>query len=215
ELAKELKNTVSFGTKNAGFTGELVNSPPFVHVKVNFPKGVLYLNTNLTGSYNVENILAAACIGNFFEVDPLKIQKALREYQPSNNRSQLIQKGALKIVMDAYNANPTSMQASIKSFLSEFPKEEYTVVILGDMLELGEYALHEHTALLHEIQKYHVTQVYLVGPLFLEAAQNFPFKSFANVEQLCGHLKINPLKKGAVFIKGSRGIQLEKTLDCL
>lgn len=215
ELAKKLKNSVSFGTKNADFTGELVSSPPFVHVKANFPKGVLYLNTNLTGSYNLENIMAAACIGNFFGVDPLKIQKALKEYQPSNNRSQLIQKGDLKIVMDAYNANPTSMQASIKSFLSGFSHQENTAVILGDMLELGEYAIREHTEMLYEIQKHPVNRVYLVGPLFSEAAKDFPFKTFANVELLCSEIKDNPLKQGAVLIKGSRGIQLEKTLDYL
>ena len=117
--------------------------------------------------------------------------------------------------MDAYNANPTSMQASIKSFLSGFPDKEYTAVILGDMLELGKYAIREHTEMLYELQKHPVNRVYLVGPLFSEASKGFPFKTFANVELLCSELKKNPLKQGAVLIKGSRGIQLEKTLEYL
>ena len=108
--------------------GSLVQSPPFVHIKANFKKGVLYLNTKIIGNYNFENILAAACVANHFDVDPLKIQKALEEYQPDNNRSQLITKGDLRIIMDAYNANPTSMQASIKSFIADNEGKKYLLV---------------------------------------------------------------------------------------
>lgn len=214
ELTEKLTHKVSFGETDAVLTGEPVHSPPYVHVKANFPKGMLYLNTNLTGSYNVENILAAACIGNHFGVDPLKIQKALNEYHPSNNRSQLINKGDLKIIMDAYNANPTSMQASITSFLNGFANEK-TILILGDMLELGDYSFSEHSQLLHEIEKKSVDRVYLVGPVFSEAAKNFPFYSFRDVQSLCEYFQQNPLKSGVVLIKGSRGIQLDKILDCL
>lgn len=214
ELTSNIQNKISYGTSNADFTGEQVSSPPLVHLKANFPKGVLYLNTNLTGDYNFENILAAACIGNYFKVDPLKIQQALKNYQPSNNRSQLIDKGDIKIIMDAYNANPTSMHASIKSFLSGFPgKSKY--LILGDMLELGDYATTEHRELLQEIQNYSVKDVFLTGPIFTEAATNLPFKTFENVNLLCEHFRSHPVSEGAILIKGSRGIQLEKVLDCI
>ena len=213
ELSLKIENKVSYGETDADFTGEVLNSPPFVHLKANFPRGVLYLNTNLTGSYNFENILAAACIGNFFKVDPIKIQHALKEYQPSNQRSQLINKGDVKIIMDAYNANPTSMKASIKSFLNGFSNTD-TYLILGDMLELGEYSQSEHAAVLQEIRNHPVKNVFLTGAEFRKVAKALPFKTFENVESLCTYLHNHPVLDGAVLIKGSRGIQLEKTLDC-
>ncbi len=211
-LITEIQNKISYGIEKASFTGELIASPPYVHVKANFKKGVLYLSTNLTGDYNFENIMAAACIGNYFEVDPLLIQKALKYYYPQNNRSQLINKNGLKIIMDAYNANPTSMQASIKSFMSNVSGESY--LILGDMLELGEYSKHEHIEVLELLKLYPSATVYTVGNNFFEIAQNFNCQTFLKVEQFCEFLLENPIKKGVVLIKGSRGIRLEKVLDC-
>jgi len=212
ELVSEIENKISFGTENTSFTGELLSAPPFVHLKANFKKCALYLNTNLTGDYNFENILAAACIGNYFEVDPLAIQKALKNYYPQNNRSQLINKNGLKIIMDAYNANPTSMQASIKSFMSNISNESY--IILGDMLELGDYSRQEHIAILELVKNYPSTTVLTVGKNFYEIASGFNCSSFLNVELLCDFLQENPIKQGDILIKGSRGIQLEKVLNC-
>ena len=211
-LTSEIGNKISYGSINASFTGELLSSPPFVHLKVNFKKGVLYLNTNLTGDYNFENILAAACIGNYFDVDPLAIQKALKSYYPQNNRSQLISKNGLKIIMDAYNANPTSMQASIKSFMSNVSNNIY--LILGDMLELGDYSRQEHTAILELLKNYPSAKVLTVGQNFFEIAADYNCQSFLNVELLCEFLHETPIKNGDILIKGSRGIQLEKALNC-
>jgi len=213
ELTLEIQNKISFGIENSDFTGELISSPPFVNLKANFKKGVLYLNTNLTGDYNFENVMAAACIGNYFEVEPLLIQKALKGYYPQNNRSQLITKDGLKIIMDAYNANPTSMQASIKSFMSNVSNTSF--LILGDMLELGEYSKHEHAAILELVKNYPTTTVYTVGKNFFEIAGSFNCQPFLNVELLCEYLQKSPVTEGDVFIKGSRGIQLEKVLSCL
>ncbi|HKJ79629.1 MAG TPA: UDP-N-acetylmuramoyl-tripeptide--D-alanyl-D-alanine ligase [Prolixibacteraceae bacterium] len=214
DLTKNIQNKVSYGTQNADLTAAPVSSPPFVHIKANFPKGVLYLNTNLTGDYNIENVIAAACVGNYFEVDPLKIQEALKNYRPSNNRSQLIEKGNVKIIMDAYNANPTSMHASIKSFLAGFPAEK-SYLILGDMLELGKYEIDEHHNLLSEIGKYPLKNIFLTGPIFTKAAKNLPFKTFRNIGSLCSYFKAHPLTEGAVLVKGSRGIGLEKVVECI
>ena len=172
----------------------------------------MYLNTNLTGDYNFENILAAACIGNYFDVNPLQIQKALKDYYPQNNRSQLINKNGLKIIMDAYNANPTSMQASIKSFMSNVSNNSY--LILGDMLELGNYSKQEHSAILEMLKNYPSATVYTVGKNFFEIADRFNCQPFQNVEMLCNYLQNSPIIKGDVLIKGSRGIQLEKILTC-
>lgn len=213
EIAGQFKNKITFGHKNANLTGESLISPPFANVKVNFVKGVLYINTSLIGDYNFENILAAACIGNYFEIDPLKIQKALKDYQPENNRSQLINKGGLNIIMDAYNANPTSMQASIKSFLTNNKKNNY--LILGDMLELGNYSNKEHSLILELLNLLNPKDVFLVGSNFKIANQNYNFKIFPKVSNLNLFLEKNPIKNGNILIKGSRGIQLEKVLEYL
>lgn len=213
ELVEGYPGKVSFGKTGADFTGQPVNSPPYLHLKVNFPKGVLYINTQLTGNYNFENVMAAACIGNYFQVDPLKIQEAIKEYTPQNNRSQLIEKNGLKIIMDAYNANPTSMQASIESFVSMFSSPRF--LILGDMLELGSQSEEEHVSILEQTKKHPFEAVFLVGPIFQKAAQNFPYLTFSDSGELCRYLKQNPLKNGTFLVKGSRGIQLEKVLEVL
>ncbi|MBW6535250.1 MAG: UDP-N-acetylmuramoyl-tripeptide--D-alanyl-D-alanine ligase [Mariniphaga sp.] len=213
ELVDDYSNKISFGKTNADFTGEPVSSSPYLHAKVNFPRGVLFLNSHLTGEYNFENIMAAACIGNFFQVEPLKIQAAIKNYRPQNNRSQLLEKNGLQIIMDAYNANPTSMQVSIESFISAFQKPRF--LILGDMLELGDQSLNEHISILEQTKKHPFKAVFLVGPVFKEAAHNFSYFTFSDVSALCSHLSHNPIKKGYVLIKGSRGIQLEKVIDFL
>lgn len=213
ELVGDYQQSVSFGSKNADFTGEPVSSPPYLSARMKLPEGEFSIKTQLTGYYNFENVMAAACIGNYFEVEPTRIQAAIENYRPENNRSQLIKKSRLQIIMDAYNANPTSMQVSIESFVSAFSAPRY--LILGDMLELGEQSLSEHKLILEQTKKHHFEAVFLVGPVFKEAAQNFHFISFQNSDELCSYLVSNPLKEGAVLIKGSRGIQLEKVLDFL
>ncbi len=211
EIGKALPKRISYGKENALFTGETIQSPPFLHVKANFKKGVLYLNSNLIGDFNFENILAAACIGNYFDVDPLKIQQAIKEYQPTNNRSQLINKGNIKIIMDAYNANPTSMAASIESFLENLKGNKY--LILGDMLELGEYSEEEHSKIVEMIPENLKSSIFLVGKEFSKVNTGNSIKSFIHVDELCAYLKNEPIKNGNILIKGSRGIQLEKVLD--
>jgi len=211
ELSAGNKKVVTYGTKEADFIGGLIDSPPFIHVKATFPKGVLYLNTKLIGNYNFENILAAACIGNYFKVDPLKVQKALRGYEPANNRSQFIKKGDISITLDAYNANPTSMEASVKSFVNIASGKKF--LILGDMLELGEYADNEHLKILELVKSIEHVTLFLVGKSFRKAAKNFPVKSFENVDEICAYFKKNKIKNGNILIKGSRAIQLEKVLD--
>lgn len=213
ELGNKLKHRVSFGQSDAAFTGEPIQSPPFIHIKTNFAKGVLYLNSNLIGDFNFENILAAACIANFFEVDPLKIQEAIKNYHPKNNRSQLIIKGNLKIIMDAYNANPSSMSASLTSFLNNYTGDNY--LILGDMLELGEYAAEEHLKIVEMIPENLSANTFLVGREFCKAGENSTIRTFPNVSELYTYLEINPIRNGNTLIKGSRGIQLEKILDIL
>jgi UDP-N-acetylmuramoyl-tripeptide--D-alanyl-D-alanine ligase len=204
---------VSYGCYKADITGEPVSVPPYIHIKINLPGKNLNIRTNLTGTYNFDNVMASACIGNFFKVAPDRIVNAIENYKPENNRSQVIKKKGLTIVMDAYNANPTSMHAAIESFVSDFSGSK--CLILGDMLELGTYAEQEHKKILRQIKKYSLKEVFLVGHNFSKVSKDYPYKSFANTENLCHFLNDNKLGDCTLLLKGSRGMKLEKILELL
>ncbi|MBN2773042.1 MAG: UDP-N-acetylmuramoyl-tripeptide--D-alanyl-D-alanine ligase [Prolixibacteraceae bacterium] len=204
----------SYGVSpNAGLKGEIVNQTPFLNIKACFPKEILYLNSNLIGTYNFENIMAAACIGVFFNVDPLLIQKTIKNYRPENNRSQLIKTKNNIIIMDAYNANPTSMQASVTNFLSM--EGESKCLILGDMLELGKDSLNEHQLIVDLTRQIGTDKVFLVGKNFNNTIYPDNFQVFTDSPSLTEYLRSHPVKGYLILIKGSRGIQLEKVLENL
>ena len=193
--------------------GELASTDNYLVVKALFPKGWLYLKSKLVGDYNFENLLAAACVGKYFEVDPLLIQEAIAEYSPSNNRSQLIQKAKNTIIMDAYNANPTSMMAALTNFAGI--RHENKCIILGDMLELGTVSAEEHQKITDFIEEQKFSEVYLVGPQFKNTIDRTQKKKFEQVELLSNYLKTQPIENKLILIKGSRGIHLEKILELL
>ena len=194
---------------------------PFLEIEVLFLKREnqqeifeeTQLNSNLIGAYNAENILAAACLGYFFNVPVTDIQNAVTNYQPSNNRSQYLTTENNEIIMDAYNANPTSMKASLENFSGI--KKNNKVLILGDMLELGEYSRSEHQNILSLIEKTGIELVFLVGDVFHEITKSKTIKSFVRVEEFINFTQHNPIKNSFILIKGSRGIRLEKVLDVL
>jgi UDP-N-acetylmuramoyl-tripeptide--D-alanyl-D-alanine ligase len=205
---------ITYGKTDGCFlTGELATTGYSLVVKALFPKGWLYLKSKLIGDYNFENLLAAACIGKYFGVDPLLIQKALEEYTPSNNRSQLIRKEKNTIIMDAYNANPTSMMMALSNFANI--QNDQKCVILGDMLELGVVSDEEHQKVVDFIESQNFSEVYLVGPQFKKAITGNKRKKFDNAELLSNYLKTQPIENKLILIKGSRGIHLEKILDLL
>ncbi len=205
---------ISYGKSTDYFmAGELASTDNYLVVKALFPKGWLYLKSKLIGDYNFENLLAAACIGKYFEVDPLLIQEAIAEYSPSNNRSQLIQKAKNTIIMDAYNANPTSMMAALSNFAGI--RHENKCVILGDMLELGTVSAEEHQKITDFIEEQKFSEVYLVGPQFKNTIDRTQKKKFDQVELLSNYLKTQPIENKLILIKGSRGIHLEKILELL
>ena len=211
--AKDLEQ-ITYGKSDGCFlTGELATTGYSLVVKALFPKGWLYLKSKLIGDYNFENLLAAACIGKYFEVDPLLIQKALEEYTPSNNRSQLIRKEKNTIIMDAYNANPTSMLMALNNFANI--QNDQKCVILGDMLELGEASDEEHQKIVDFIELQNFSEVYLVGPQFKKTITGNKKKEFDNAELLSNYLKTQPIENKLILIKGSRGIHLEKILKIL
>ncbi len=169
------------------------------------------IESQLIGKYNFPNCCAAILIGKYFNVPLENIKTALASYQPQNNRSQIIQKNGLNIILDAYNANPTSMRAALENFNAM--QAENKTLIIGDMFELGKTAVEEHQNIADLAKKLGFNKVYLVGETFFETETTLSkFKSFDDVK---AHLSKNPIEKGIVLIKGSRGMALERVLDLL
>ena len=169
------------------------------------------INTKLIGSYNAENVLGAVAISHYFGLTDSEIKAGLEKYIPKNNRSQLTVTDKNKLVVDAYNANPTSMKAAILNFAQM--NVENKTLILGDMLELGEYSHQEHQNIVDLLNQNHLVNVLLVGNDFMNTQNSF--KKFEKVEDLIGFIENEPIVNHFVLIKGSRGIKLEKILPQL
>ncbi len=213
-LAKQAKGLelITYGSlPEAMLQGTPEEGAYFLTVKALFPKGWLYIKSKLIGSYNFENVMAAALVGLYFGVDPLLIQKAVETYQPGNNRSQLIQIRSNKVIMDAYNANPTSMMAALENF----KKIEHSqkVMILGDMLELGSQSEEEHQKIADFINRENFFQVFFVGKNFSKTNTKESVKKIKSSELLAEYMeKQAPMEDSLILIKGSRGMQLEKVI---
>jgi len=171
------------------------------------------VDTQLVGIYNYYNLLCAVCVGTHFRVDEADINAALREYTPSNNRSQLQKTDHNTLILDYYNANPSSMTLALENFSTL--KHANKIVILGDMLELGEESAAEHSAIVELLQRKNLSNAILVGPLFKEAGKNSTAKTFATSQEATDYLKQHPQKDATILIKGSRAIALEKVVSAL
>lgn len=172
-------------------------------------KSAKFHDSHLVGIYNYHNLLCAACVGNYFKVDEALINEALENYQPSNNRSQLVNSGKNKLIADYYNANPTSMQLALENFAK---MEGDKVVILGDMLELGDESIAEHNKILNLLNDLGLKTYYLVGPIFQSIDHTH---SFTTSDELAAKLSDSQLKDKLILIKGSRGIKLERVIPKL
>jgi len=170
------------------------------------------LVTNLVGKYNFENVMAAVCTGMYFKVPLVEIKSAVSTYLPSNSRSQAIKTERNSIILDAYNANPTSMQAAIDNFRQD--KTQYKMVILGEMLELGDESQTEHLAVAKLVEESGFSRVILVGLEFMKVNNN-RFICFMTSDEARDWLLQNEIKEHKILIKGSRGIKMEKVLDAL
>lgn len=171
------------------------------------------VDTQLVGIYNYYNLLCAVCVGNFFRVEEAQINAALREYIPSNSRSQLHRTSHNTLILDYYNANPSSMTLALENFCSL--KHAHKMVILGDMLELGEESAKEHDAIVQLLAEKNIRNVILVGPLFRESGKDTAAKTFATSDEALDYLRRHPQKDTTILIKGSRGIKLEKVVEAL
>ena len=209
EMSKSIKQIYWYGTKNGFITGHVSASAPFI--RVDFSTGVQFdsVQTQLVGDYNLPNILCAVAVGKYFNIPEQKIQEALAQYTPSNSRSQLIQKGSNKIILDAYNANPTSMKLAIENFANIQANNK--ILLLGGMMELGEESLKEHQSILQLIDQHSWKAVILVGGDFKKL--NHPYLYFNNAFDAGDWLKEEQVENGYLLIKGSRSMHMEKILD--
>lgn len=190
-------------------TGKVISSSPLLEMQCITSKGGFDVKTQLIGTYNAENVLAAVSIGTFFDIPNEKIKFALESYQPQNNRSQFTQTEKNKLIIDAYNANPTSMQAAVLNFA--VMEAENKTLIIGDMLELGGQSDMEHQRIVDLINENGFSDVYLVGKCFQAVKSNFI--KFADVEKLKEHIQNMQLQNRFILIKGSHGIHLEKIIS--
>lgn len=192
---------------------KLVNVLPTLEVAFLSRKSgdLLSVVTQLIGEYNFNNIMTAVAVGRYFKVPDDKMIHALGNYQSSNNRSQVLEKGSNTFILDAYNANPTSMGNALESF--DRRKDNNKIAILGDMLELGEYSLDEHTAIVEKSTRLFNGNVVFVGQEFAKAVGDRPFETFPGVEELRAWYYAQHFEHTTFLLKGSRGISLEKLLD--
>jgi UDP-N-acetylmuramoyl-tripeptide--D-alanyl-D-alanine ligase len=171
------------------------------------------IQTQIVGQYNFENIMAAVAMGNYFEVEKDDIVEALEKYIPANHRSQIIETEKNQLLMDAYNANPTSMEAALINFSKRCGQR--SMLILGDMLELGNDSEAEHANILKLVIDLGFKNVILVGPEFGKVYSGDDWLHFNKVEELISRLEEDAPKGYDILIKASRGIRLEKLLPLL
>jgi UDP-N-acetylmuramoyl-tripeptide--D-alanyl-D-alanine ligase len=210
-MAKRFKSPYFYPAAGDYFHAELLDADPFIRFRAENGEEV---QTQLIGAYNFENIAVALCIGKYFGVDARDANQAIAEYVPANMRSQVVKKGDNTIILDAYNANPSSMEAAI-CHLAEI-KAKKKVAILGDMFELEEEAEKEHTRIGGLLQEKKFDQVYLCGQLMKHAKRAMPeAKYFERKEMLADELSKHPVQGATILVKASRGIGLETIVEYL
>jgi len=214
DIVKKLSlNSIAFGNSESRVYAEIIPSELFLSFNINIGDFKTIVKTQLIGNYNIENVLAAASIGYYNGINPELIVSAIEEYVPQNNRSQFSETTKNKLFLDAYNANPTSVEASVKNFVSLDIKNK--CIVLGDMLELGKESKSEHKKILELLNNYSFDKIILVGKIYKSLDVKIHILQFENVDDLRIWIKTNNLNNFNILIKGSRGIQLEKIVELL
>lgn len=211
-IAKGIEQITYGADENSFASGSIVSSSPFLVFNWKQQGKIHTVETHLIGGYNVDNVLAAVAIGRYFKIPAERISRAIAAYEPTNNRSQFKETENNKLIIDAYNANPSSMKVAIDNFAAmdvTTPK----AVILGDMRELGPTSELLHAEIVTQIEAAGFDKVYLCGDHFSTTGTNF--LHFKSIDELITELTSNPLKGYHILIKGSRGMTLEKTLQLL
>lgn len=209
DKAKAL-NYYSFGInkENADVNISTIKANPFVEIGY----AAVVIKTHLIGLYNANNVNVALAIGKYFEVEDLAVKEALESYIPENNRSQLLSKGTNQIILDAYNANPSSMAVAIENFLQLDNANK--IMILGDMFELGEESTAEHKTIVSLLLNENDVDCFFIGEDFFENQMNVNhFHFYKTFEEFATYLKEVEIMNSSILIKGSRGMALERSLD--
>lgn len=213
--AKQVAQTVgiqqvTFGSKNSDYVIEYIGADPFVHLKFNNTN----IESKLIGDYNFNNISVAIAMGTYFKVSDAHIKEAIEYYIPSNNRSQMIEKGSNKIILDAYNANPSSMHVALENFSTLTYKNK--IAILGDMFELGPEAEKEHQIIADLAIDSTIETIFLLGEIFFKIqTESTKVKKFRNFDDFQNHFSTLKIGDATLLIKASRGMALERILDLL
>ena len=203
---------ITYGQHEGAFAvGHIVESNPFLTFDWKQQGKIHVVETHLVGAYNIDNVLAAVAVGRYFKIPAERISRAIAAYEPTNNRSQYKKTERNALIIDAYNANPTSMKAALDNFASlpVHPK----AVVLGDMLELGKTSDELHSGIVRQLQAEAFDKVYLCGQHFARTADSFP--SFTTTEELIAALRQDKLEGYHILIKGSHGMGLEKVVELL
>ncbi|WP_406824622.1 UDP-N-acetylmuramoyl-tripeptide--D-alanyl-D-alanine ligase [Pedobacter sp. KACC 23697] len=212
--AAGLSKLIYYGTENGNtIKGELKSSDPFIEVNWTNHEVSSSVKTNLTGSYNFENILAAICIGDFFDMSPEEINMGLSNYQPKNNRSQLTKTEKNTVICDFYNANPSSMTAALKN-IAVLSADKKTA-ILGDMFELGPESPSQHELIAKQATESGLNQLIFIGKDFYAYKNNYKGIYFETPAEAAQYLQENSVQDHLVLLKGSRGMKLETLLKYL
>jgi UDP-N-acetylmuramoyl-tripeptide--D-alanyl-D-alanine ligase len=212
-------NKITYGLqKNYNIYGEQIISSEFVEFKwAKQGETILekqIIKTKMFGHYNFINVLCAACIGDYFNVMEKEINDALSEYTPEMNRSQVKKTEQNSLILDAYNANPSSMKLALENFDKQNLKNK--TIIIGDMFELGVYSDKEHETILQQIKSMHFHQVFLIGTHFYQFNKKYDnFIFFNSIDNLIEHVQKNAISNCNILIKGSRGTRLEKIVNFL
>ena len=214
ELLSNYDKKITYGSSPADVVGQLITSTPFLELNWSVNEGEKhFVKTQIFGAYNFNNVLVAACLGNHFGVSHDDISAAIAGYLPADNRSQLIKSDSNTIYLDAYNANPSSMKMALQSFSTiEAPKK---MVILGDMMELGDESQLEHQKIVQLLTQETKYEIVLVGKAFQDVTVPSFFRQFPSNVELCNWLREKSIRDHHILIKGSRGVQLEKVIEVI
>lgn len=204
-----IKNKISYGSIDATYEGRAKEGGHLLQVEILKGADISMIKTQLAGNYNLPNVMSAVCVGKYFDVEDKKIKNALEGYTPTNSRSQIIKKDSNTILLDAYNANPSSMKVAIENFAQM--EGENKIVILGGMMELGEESIKEHTTLIQMLSNYTWNKVVVTGKDFTALPSSI--LRFNNATEIAAWFKEQKFQNASILIKGSRSMAMEKVLE--
>jgi UDP-N-acetylmuramoyl-tripeptide--D-alanyl-D-alanine ligase len=210
EMSKGISGIIKYGTgEDVHLQGKAWKNEPYLGVEITYGMEEKHLETRMVGEYNLPNVLAAVVVGKFFEVPDKKIKSAIEAYSPSNSRSQLLKKGSNTIILDAYNANPSSMKLAIENMASL--KADSKILVLGAMAELGNDSIEEHKNIISLIDRYKWKAVVLVGGDFLKIDHSY--SRFENAKQAKEWITSQKFENAHLLVKGSRSMKMEEAVE--